>query len=275
MAAKVWMITGASRGFGAEIAKAVLAAGDKVVATARKVEALEQIGNDANTFRVALDVTSDEQAKAAVDAALKHFGRIDVLVNNAGYGLLGAVEESSAEEVQNIYRTNVFGVLNVTRAVLPGMRKQRSGHIINVSSLGGYSSYPGWGVYGSTKFAVEGITEALNGELAPLGIHATVIEPGFFRTDFLDSSSLVETKNRISDYADTVGKMRDFAGGHNHEQPGDPKKLAQALLQLVRAAEPPMRLPLGTDTLKRVTEKNAYVAKEMEQWRSLSVSTDF
>jgi NAD(P)-dependent dehydrogenase (short-subunit alcohol dehydrogenase family) len=275
MAQKIWMITGASRGFGAEIAKAVLAAGDKLIATARKVNALDYLRKNPNVFAFALEVTDEPQAKNAVDAGLKQFGRIDVLVNNAGYGLLGAVEETSAQEVENIYRTNVFGLLNVTRAVLPSMRKQKSGHIINISSIGGYSSYPGWGVYSSTKFAVEGITESLYGELVPLGIHATVVEPGFFRTDFLDSSSLIKTANVISDYVDTVGKMRDAMEGHNHHQPGDPSKLAQAILQLVKSAEPPVRLPLGTDTLKRIADKNVFVEKETESWRTVAVSTDF
>ena len=275
MAQKIWMITGASRGFGVGIANAILAAGDNVIATARNINALDHLSNNPSAFAVALDVTDELQAKKAVDAGLKQFGRIDVLVNNAGYGLLGAVEESSAQEVENIYRTNVFGLLNVTRAVLPSMRKQKSGHIINISSIGGYSSYPGWGVYSSTKFAVEGLTESLHDELAPLGIHATVVEPGFFRTDFLDSSSLIKTANVISDYADTVGKMRDSMEGHNHQQPGDPSKLAQAILQLVKAAEPPVRLPLGTDTLKRIADKNALVEKETAMWRTVAVSTDF
>jgi NAD(P)-dependent dehydrogenase (short-subunit alcohol dehydrogenase family) len=265
MAQKIWMITGASRGFGVGIANAILAAGDNVIATARNINALDHLSNNPNAFAVALDVTDELQAKKAVDAGLKQFGRIDVLVNNAGYGLLGAVEESSAQEVENIYRTNVFGLLNVTRAVLPSMRKQKSGHIINISSIGGYSSYPGWGVYSSTKFAVEGLTESLHDELAPLGIHATVVEPGFFRTDFLDSSSLIKTANVISDSME----------GHNHQQPGDPSKLAQAILQLVKAAEPPVRLPLGTDTLKRIADKNALVEKETAMWRTVAVSTDF
>lgn len=275
MAQKVWMLTGASRGFGFEIAKAVLEAGENVVATARKVEALDHLGKSDNVYKVAMDVTDEEQVKSAVDAALARFGRIDVLVNNAGYGLLGAVEEGSAKEIENLYRTNVFGLLNVTRAVLPSMRKQRSGHIINMSSVGGYASGPGWGLYCSTKFAVEAIGEALSAELAPLGIRATIVEPGYFRTDFLDSSSLGTTKERISDYAETVGKMREFAAGRNHQQPGDPKKLAQALIQLANQSEPPVRLPLGTDTLTRIAEKNAFVEKETAKWRTLSVSTDF
>jgi NAD(P)-dependent dehydrogenase (short-subunit alcohol dehydrogenase family) len=269
------MITGASRGFGAEISKAVLAAGDQLIATARNIQRMEHLGTPENLFTVALDVTDEPRVKEAVDTALEHFGRIDVLVNNAGFGLLGAVEESSAEEVERLFRTNVFGLLNVTRAVLPSMRKRRAGHIMNLSSIGGYGSSPGWGVYCSTQFAVEGITEALHAELAPLGIHATVIEPGFFRTDFLDSSSLVETANRISDYADTVGKMREFAAGHNHQQPGDPAKLAQAIVQLANTPQPPVRLPLGTDTLKRIAEKNAFVEEETSKWRTLSASTDY
>ena len=275
MSQKVWMVTGASRGFGAEISKAVLAAGDRVIASARKVEGLDYLGDSENLFKVALDVTNEEQVIKAVNSAVKKFGRIDVLVNNAGYGLLGAVEESSAKDVENLYRTNVFGLLNVTRAVLPTMRKQRSGHIINMSSVGGYASGPGFGIYCSTKFAVEGISEALSGELAPLGIHATVVEPGYFRTDFLDSSSLDTTKERIADYAESAGKVREVATEKNHQQPGDPKKLAKALIQLVNAPEPPVRLPLGTDTLARIAEKNAFVEKETAKWRTLSASTDF
>jgi NADP-dependent 3-hydroxy acid dehydrogenase YdfG len=275
MAQKIWMITGASRGFGAEIAKTVLSAGEKLIATARKISTLDYLGQDSNILTVPLDVTDESQAKKAVDDGVKQFGRIDVLVNNAGYGLLGAVEESSAEDVENIYRTNVFGLLNVTRAVLPWMREQKAGHIINISSIGGYSSYPGWGIYSSTKFAVEAITESLHAELAPFGIHATVVEPGFFRTDFLDPSSLVRTTNVINDYAGTVGKMRDSMEGHNHRQLGNPSKLAQAILQLVGTSEPPLRLPLGTDTLKRIADKNAFVEKETEMWRAIAVSTDF
>jgi NAD(P)-dependent dehydrogenase (short-subunit alcohol dehydrogenase family) len=190
MAEKVWMITGASRGLGAEIAKAVLAAGEKLIATARDVQALAPLDSQENLIAVSMDVTDEAQVKAGVGEGLYRFGRIDVLVNNAGFGLLGAVEETTAPEVERIYRTNVFGLLNVTRAVLPIMRQQRSGHIINFSSLGGFRASAGWGVYFSTKFAVEGLTEALYDELAPLGIHATVVEPGFFRTDFMDNRSL-------------------------------------------------------------------------------------
>ena len=273
--AKVWLITGASRGFGAEIAKAVLASGDALIATARNLGGLARLGSHDELLTVAVDVTSEPQVRAAVEAALHRFGRIDVVVNNAGYGLLGAVEESSGEEVEAIYRTNVFGVLNVIRAVLPGMRERRAGHIVNFSSLGGYHASPGWGIYCSTKFAVEGLSEALHAEVAPLGIHVTVVEPGYFRTDFLDGSSLGKTERDITDYAATVGRMREMAAARNHLQPGDPVKLAQALIELVHAPDPPLRLPLGTDALQVVAEKNAFVEEETARWRILSASTDF
>ena len=275
MAQRVWMITGASRGFGAEISKAVLAAGDKLVATARTMEGLQHLGASDNLFNIALDVTDEPQARAAVSAALAHFGHIDVLVNNAGICLLGAVEESSGDEVERLYRTNVFGLLNVTRALLPDMRRRRSGHIINISSVAGYSGYAGFGIYSSTKFAVEGLTEALHIELRPLGIHATVVEPGFFRTDILDpDKSLIEAGMGITDYAETAGAMRAAVPGINHHQPGDPAKLAAAILELVNATDPPLRLPLGPDTLNRMAEKNALVERETSAWRALAASTN-
>ena len=189
---KVWFITGASRGFGAEIAKDALGRGDLVVATARNPKSvLDLFGENPNLLALKLDVTDEAGTHEAAKLAIEKFGRIDILLNNAGFGLLGAVEESSAAEVQAVFEANVFGLLHVTRAVLPHLRMQGSGHILNISSIGGYASHAGWGVYCATKFAVEALTEALAMELAPLGIHATVVEPGFFRTDFLSSTSLV------------------------------------------------------------------------------------
>jgi NAD(P)-dependent dehydrogenase (short-subunit alcohol dehydrogenase family) len=273
---RVWFITGASRGLGALIARAALADGNAVVATGRNVAAItERLGESHALLPVALDVTDEAQARAAVAAALDKFGRIDVLVNNAGFGLLAAVEESSDADIRRMYDTNVFGLLNVTRAVLPVMRAQRSGHIVNMSSVGGYRAGAGFGVYSSTKFAVEGITEALYAELNPLGIRATVVEPGYFRTDFLDASSLVVGKEIIADYDETAGNVRRFAAGMNHNQPGDPEKLATALVTLADAQTPPLRLPLGTDTLKAIADKNAYVTAETETWKDLARSTDF
>ncbi|MEJ8857973.1 oxidoreductase [Variovorax robiniae] len=273
---RVWFITGASRGIGARIAEAALAHGDAVVATARDAASVAQrFGNPAGLLAVSLDVTDEAKAARAAEAAIARFGRIDVLVNNAGFGLLGAVEEATADEVRKLYETNVFGLLNVTRAVLPSMRARRSGHVINISSVGGYRSGAGFAVYCSTKFAVEGLTEGLHAELAPLGIHATVVEPGYFRTDFLDSASLTVSPRIIEDYATTAGQVRDAAQRINHNQPGDPERLAQALIALVEAEVPPLRLPLGTDTLAAIREKNAAVAQETDAWQALAASTDF
>lgn len=272
---KVWFITGASRGFGVLTAQKALERGDFVVATARDPQTvIAALGEHPNLLALRLDVRLEAQAITAAQQAVARFGRIDVLVNNAGYGLLGAVEEASAEEVRALYETNVFGLLNVSRAVLPLMRKQGSGHVMNISSVGGYSAYQGWGVYGSTKFAVEGLSEAMAMELEPLGIKVTVVEPGFFRTDFLDTSSLVATRERIDDYAATVGAMREFAAGVNHAQPGDPVKLAGALLQLADSNTPPTRLQLGSDTVQRVRAKNQFVEKEMAEWLDVALSTD-
>jgi NAD(P)-dependent dehydrogenase (short-subunit alcohol dehydrogenase family) len=225
---KTWFITGASRGFSALIMEAALAT-DAVVATARDPSS---IADHPRLLKLPLDVTTEGQARGAVARGIERVGSIDVLVNNAGYGLLGAVAEATAIDVERVFATNVVGLFNVTRAVLPYMRSRRSGHVINMSSIGGYASSPGWG---STKFAVEGISEALSIELAPLGIHATAVEPGYFRTDFLSAQSLSGTAVRIDDYADTVGKMRAFAAATNHQQPGDPQRLAQVIVQLAAA----------------------------------------
>ena len=273
---RVWFITGAARGIGARIVEAALAQGDAVVATSRDATSLQQrFGAQPGLLALALDVTSEAQAAAAAEAALARFGRIDILVNNAGYGLLGAVEEASADEVRRLYDTNVFGLLNVTRAVLPSMRTRRRGHVINISSLGGYRSGAGFGVYCSTKFAVEGLTEALHAELQPLGIHATVVEPGYFRTEFLEGSSLVVSPRVLDDYAPSSGQVREAAKRISLNQPGDPLRLAQAVLALVESATPPLRLPLGTDTLQTIRDKHAFVERETVAWERLSASTDF
>ena len=275
-ASRVWFVTGAARGIGLRIVEAALAQGDAVVATSRDAGSLrERFAGNASLLAVSLDVTDESQAAAAVAAALGRFGRIDVLVNNAGFGLLGAVEEASADEVRRLYETNVFGLLNVTRVALPSMRERRSGRVINISSVGGYRSGPGFGVYCSTKFAVEGISEALHGELAPLGVQVTVVEPGYFRTEFLDQSSLSVSPRVIADYAGTAGQVRERAVQINQKQPGDPERLARALLALAASPTQPLRLPLGTDTLAAIADKNAHVAAETAAWRELSASTDF
>jgi NAD(P)-dependent dehydrogenase (short-subunit alcohol dehydrogenase family) len=243
---KTWFITGASRGFGALVVERALAKGDAVVATARNPQAV-----------------------------VGRFGRSDILLNNAGFGLVGAVEEASAAEVEAVYRTNVFGLLTVTRAILPYMREARSGRILSISSIGGYRGAAGFGIYSSTKFAVEGLSEALHDELAPIGIHVTVVEPGYFRTDFLDASSLSVSPTRITDYDATAGKVRTVAAGLSHNQPGDPEKLADVLAAFVDAPNPPVRLPLGSDTVAAIEKKHEADGAILAEWRTVSVSTDF
>ncbi|CAJ1493329.1 oxidoreductase [[Mycobacterium] kokjensenii] len=273
----VWFITGASRGFGLQIARDLLDRGHRVVATARRAAAVtDALGENDNLLAVALDVTDDDQARQAVQATMERFGRIDVLINNAGRGLLGAVEEATDAEVRAVYETNVFGLLTVTRAIAPVLRAQRSGAIVNISSVGGFVSSPGWGVYASTKFAVEALSEALHAELRPLGVHVMVVEPGYFRTDFLDSSSLQIQQNVIEDYADgPAGQMRVTAGERNHDQPGDPVKAAAAIIDVIEADEPPVRLLLGNDTIAAVEAKIVGVQSELARWRAVSESTDF
>ncbi|HEY1698441.1 MAG TPA: SDR family NAD(P)-dependent oxidoreductase [Trebonia sp.] len=272
----IWFITGASRGLGAEMTRAALARGHQVVATARDAGQVRAAFPDAGDalLPVALDVTDPAQVDAAVRAATGRFGRIDVLINNAGRGLLSAIEEAADAEVRSVYEVNVFALLSVTRAVLPVMRAQRSGTIVSLSSIAGFRGSAGWGVYASTKFAVEGITEALRDEVAPLGITAGVVEPGYFRTDFLDSSSLHVTAP-IEDYADgPVGVTRGRAPGLNHGQPGDPVKGVQAIVDAVESGAFPVRLFLGSDTIAAVSGKIAAVSDEVERQRATAVSTD-
>lgn len=271
-----WFITGASRGFGLEIARQALERGDNVVATARRAETVTRALPDGSDrlLAVALDVRDQDQAQAAVTAAVDAFGTVDVLVNNAGRGLVGAVEESTDAEIRSIYDTNVFGLLNVTRVVLPVMRSRRSGRILNVSSLGGFNSSSGFGIYCSTKFAVEGISEAMHDELEGLGIKVTVVEPGYFRTDFLDGRSLSTETTVIEDYASTAGAVRGAVPGLNHAQPGDPVKGATAFLTLADADNPPVRAQLGSDCLKELDTKITQLRTESQAWRDLAVSTD-
>jgi len=272
---KVWIITGAARGIGLEIARAVLASGDTVVATVRSgPEELRARLGSPNLHVAILDVANEAQAREVAADIVAKLGRIDVLVNNAGYGLLSAVEEASDEEIKRNYETNVFGLLKVTRAVLPYMRTQRAGHVINFSSVGGLVGSAGWGLYGSTKFAVEGLTEALAKELAPLGVHATVVEPGYFRTNFLDGSSLTRTAHVIDDYVETVGRMREHATEVSYKQPGDPVKLAAAIVRLAASPAPPVHLPLGADTLAAYRAKTAAFERDIAEWHDVITGTD-
>ncbi|MBB3112139.1 NAD(P)-dependent dehydrogenase (short-subunit alcohol dehydrogenase family) [Paenibacillus phyllosphaerae] len=263
---KVWFITGAARGLGAEIAKAALAAGDKVVATARRPESIRHThGTSDNLLAVGLDVTREDQVKEAVSAAVAHFGRIDVLVNNAGYGQLGVFEETTLEEIRDQYETNVFGLMAVTQEVAPLMRKQRSGRIFNISSVAGFKGVFGGSIYNSSKFAVEGFTQAIAEELAHFGILVTSISPGFFRTDFLDSSSVKYSNHTIADYDKPLADFRDFHDDRNHEQAGDPAKLAKVLLHLAEVEKPPVSFIAGSDGLEWVTEVHKNLQSQIEE----------
>lgn len=273
----VWFITGASRGFGLEITREALSRGDSVVATARDPQAvLDGIPDaDDRLLAVAMDVSDPSQISAAVDGAIERFGHIDALINNAGRGLVGSIEETSDAEARAIFEVNVFGLLAITRAVLPHMRAQRSGLVVNLSSVGGFVAWPGWGVYAATKFAVEAISEAMTHELAPLGIRSVAIEPGPFRTNFLDGSSLAIASTEIDDYAATGGAARTWAADSNYSQQGDPLKAAKVIVDLFDQHDLPERIQLGSNAFDDVAEKLARTARDQEQWRAVSLSTDF
>ncbi len=273
---KVWFITGASTGFGRLLAEEVLKAGDKVVVTARNLDRVSDLeAKYPETAKaLALDVTNQAQVDAAVAQTVAKFGRVDVLVNNAGYGVAGAIEEVSEAEFKPMIETNVFGLLRVTRAFLPQLRKQRSGNILNLSSIGGLVASPGMGYYNATKFAVEGISEALAGELAPLGIKVTIIEPGPFRTDFLGRSGVI-AETRIADYDSTAGKMRKYFAENDGKQPGDPVRAVHAMMQVVESPAPPLRLLLGASALQRLRTKLGGWEKEIAEWEQVTVGADF
>jgi NAD(P)-dependent dehydrogenase (short-subunit alcohol dehydrogenase family) len=274
---KTWLITGASRGLGLETARAALAAGDQVVATGRNPRTIESAlgaGRD-RLLSVALDVTDPGSVAAAVEDAKAHFGRIDILVNNAGYGQLGAFEEISQDAIEQQFETNVFGVFRVTRAVLPVMRAQRSGHIMTISSMVGIVGVKGGSIYCASKFAVAGWSEALNVELARFGIRATVVHPGYFRTDFLDRSSVRHADLSIDDYRPSTGGTAKRANSHDRRQLGDPAAFGRTMVELANASEPPVRFAAGTDAVKVMHEKGTALQESAATWHALSVSTDF
>ena len=278
MMEKIWFITGASKGFGFEITKAALEAGDKVVATVRNNSSAlyTSLKGNTNLFVVEMDVTKEADVKDAVEKAIDHFGKLDIVVNNAGYGIVGAIEEVSDAEARKQYDTNVFGVLNVLRATLPLLRKQKSGHIINVSSLFAFDPLIGWALYGSTKNAVEGISQGLAKELEPFGIRVTVIEPGLFRTGFTGKGSYVVSQNAISDYENTiVGRMRKSTDTFHGTQPGNPSKLAEVVVKLGHTDNPPLHLPIGTDSIRNYNIYKEKLANDVNAWMEDSLSTDY
>lgn len=273
---RVWLITGCSSGLGRTFAEAILAKGDRVAVTARQVESVENFQNDFPDAALCLplDVTRQRQVNQAVTQTIRRFGQIDVLVNNAGFGMVGAIEEVSDKDVRRVYDTNVFGLLNVIRGLLPHMRERKRGHIVNVSSIAGLASNPGSGIYCSTKFAVEGITESLAEEVRPLGIKVTAMEPGPFRTDF--ATTKLTYARQIDDYAGTpVGHWRERIPKMNGNQPGDPKKAAEVLLNLVDTEHPPLHLVLGNSAMDRIREKIIALTQELDDWETTARSVDF
>jgi NAD(P)-dependent dehydrogenase (short-subunit alcohol dehydrogenase family) len=276
MQQRVWLITGTSAGFGWELVKQLLERGQKVVATARRPEQLADLiaGYPTTALAVELDVTRQESVDAAVKAAIEHFGRIDVLVNNAGYGLAGAVEEATEAEFMPVFETNVFGLIRVTRAALPQLRKQGAGQIVNLSSIAGLIGSPGWAYYNATKFAVNGFSEGLAAELAPLGIHVMVVEPGPFRTEFLGRSGATAAA-RIADYDQTAGKTREYQLTQNGKQAGDPEKAAAAIIAAVESPEPPKHLLLGKLALTRFRKRLEDWKVELDRWEATTLGADY
>ncbi|GAA1949837.1 oxidoreductase [Kitasatospora viridis] len=271
--ARRWFITGANSGFGAAFARAALAAGDLVVAGVRRPETVAGLVGEfpGRISAVRLDVTDPEQCEQAVKDALAAFGRIDVLVNNAGFGLVGAVEETGEEELRRLMEVMFFGPLRLTRLVLPHLRAQRSGTVVQVSSMGGALSFPGVGGYSAAKGALELASEALAGEVAPLGIKVLIVEPGAFRTEF--AGPALQGSTVIEDYESTVGPVRSGLSGSHGLQPGDPAKAADALLAALALPEPPLRLALGADAVAAIRGKLAAVAADLDATAELSLST--
>jgi len=273
---KVWFITGCSTGFGRELAKHLLENDYRVIVTARdssKVMDLAAINED-NALAIALDVTDKDQVKNAVEQAQDRFGKIDVLVNNAGFGYFGAIEESDEAEVRSMFETNFWGLAEMTRAVLPEMRSRKSGTIVNISSIGGFVGFPAVGYYNATKFAVNGFSEALKKEVEPLGIKVVLVQPSGFRTDWAGRSAN-EATNTIADYAETAGANQSAIRGYSGSQPGDPIRAAKAIVQAVEADDPPFFLLLGKAALKNARLKLDDLKKDFDEWADVTEGADF
>ena len=273
---RVYLITGASSGFGRALAEAVLEKGERAVLVARRAEALDQIAQryPEEALAVTTDVTDAAARTAAVEQALEKFGRIDVLANIAGTGSLGAFEEFSPEQVRQQMEINFFAVAEMTRAVLPTMRKQRSGCIVNLTSVGGIVAFGSFSAYCAAKFAVEGFSEALRDEVKPLGIHVMIVEPGAFRTEFAGDVNM-RAANTIEDYRQVVEPVRQYLYGSNGKQPGDPRKAAAVIIQAIEDPRPPLRLMLGADAFGLWEKKKAELERDFTRWQQLGEATKF
>jgi NAD(P)-dependent dehydrogenase (short-subunit alcohol dehydrogenase family) len=274
--APVWFITGCSTGFGRELARAVLDRGYRTVVTARNPNSIRDLvqGREGQAIALELDVTDAAEVEASVRAAQEAFGRIDVLVNNAGIGYFGAIEESDEEEVRRMFEVNVFGLGRMTKAVLPGMRMRRSGHIVNIASIGGLRAFPAVGWYNASKFAVVGLSEALSLEVEPLGIKVTVVEPSGFRTDWAGRSAN-DAPHEIADYATTAGANKRTMRGRSGRQPGDPVRAAEAIVKAVESPKPPLHLLLGKAALRGAHWKLDMLKSNFDAWETTTIGADF
>lgn len=272
---KVWLITGCSSGFGKALAIKTLEQGYNVAVCARNTDDVQDIIKDHSetSISIKLDVTKQSDIDGAVKNVIEKFGRIDVLVNNAGIGYFGAIEESEEEEIRRMFEINFFGLVNMTKSVLPTMRSQKSGHIINITSIGGLIGNPGVGFYNATKFAVDGLSESLSKETAPLGIKVTIVAPSGFRTDWAGRSAN-ESPVRIEDYESTAGKVKKTIRDSSGNQPGDPAKAAEAIIQVVESSQPPLRLLLGAAAFKNANLKLMDLKKDYDAWEAVSVGAD-
>ena len=274
---KVWFVTGASKGLGLSLVRALLAAGYKVAATSRTAQSLEKaVGATENFLALEVDLTDETSVREAINRTTGKFGGIDILVNNAGYGQWGTLEELSQQEIRRNFDVNVFGALNVIRAVLPYMRREKSGHIINIASIGGFiGSFPGFGNYIATKFAVAGLTESLSAEVKEFGIKATVVYPGYFRTNFLEKDSIVLPENQLEAYQSARQSGKWHLEEVNGNQPGDPDKAAAAFIRLAESENPPLHFFMGSDAFELAHNKIDLLQNELAAYEALTKSTDF
>lgn len=273
---KVWLVTGASKGLGLTLVNKLLATDYKVAATTRDLNALKEAVNNtsANFLPLEVDLTNPISVEKAIQITNETFGRLDVIVNNAGYGIGGAIEELSQEEILQSFNVNVFGTINVIEKAMPYLRAQRSGYFINVSSIAGFAPAIGWSIYSAAKHAIVGLSEVLAEDVKSLGIKVTVVAPGAFRTQFLSEDSLVMSKNKIEDYRE-IRESHARYDAMNGKQLGDPEKAAQVFIDLAESEDPPVRLYLGSDAYKRASSKIETISSDLEKWKDVSLSTDF
>lgn len=274
---KVWYVTGASKGLGLSLVRKLIELGYRVAATSRNIEDLKQAVGEApegQFLPLAVDLTQADSIKASVNKTYEQFGQIDVAVNNAGYGIGGAIEELSEKEIMANFEVNVFGPINVIQSVLPYMRKQRSGHIFNIASIAGFAPHMGWSVYAATKFSLMGLTEVLAQDVHSLGIKVTAVAPGGFRTEFNKSNSLVLSSSKIEDYGELHAGHKQFVA-QDGKQLGDPEKAAEVFIDLAKSPNPPVQLFIGSDAYRRASEKLDQLREELEAYKDISFRTDF